>query len=308
MAFLAPGAWRPKPLFVGDAAVGAILMVVATVCFVSMQALIRRMGGELPPVEVAFFRNLFGFLAIAPIFLRQGFAPLRTKRLKVHALRGTLQGLSMMAFFIGITMTPFAEATSISFSAPLFATLLAVFILRERIRLRRIIALACGFLGVLIVLRPGFGEVGLGQGLLLGASLVWGFAIIVIKRLSETETATTQTVYMGLFMTPITFLPAVYYWQTPSFEQLAWLALIGVFGTIGHLCFASAFRKADSSALLPLDFLRLFWASAIGFLLFGEVPDLWAWIGGGVIFTSATYIAFREAQLARRAAPQTRAR
>lgn len=301
MAFLAPGGWgMRRPGLQGDAALGAILMVAATLCFVAMQSLIRRLGGELPPVEVAFFRNLFGFMAIAPIFLRHGLQPLKTKRLPLHMCRGTLQGLSMMAFFTGITMAPFAEATSISFSGPLFATVLAVIVLRERVRLRRVLALAAGFLGVLIVLRPGFAEVGLGQGLLLGSSLVWGAAIIVIKKLSTSESAMTQTAYMGLIMTPITFLPALYVWQTPTLEQLAWLVLVGIFGTVGHLCFASAFRRADSSALLPLDFLRLFWASAVGYLLFSEVPDLWAWIGGGVIFSSATYIAFREAQLARR--------
>lgn len=300
MAFLAPGRRRFKPLIQGDAAVGAMLMVVATMCFVCMQALIRKMGAEMHPFEVAFFRNLFGFLVIAPIFLRQGAKPLKTKRLKLHALRGTLQGFSMMAFFTGVTMAPFAEATSISFSGPLFATVLAVVILRERIRMRRILALLCGFFGVLLVLRPGFADVGLGQALLLSSSLVWGSAIVVIKRLSATESAATQTVYMGLFMTPITFLPALYVWQTPTVEQLLWLAVIGAFGTLGHFCFASAFKRADSGALLPLDFLRLFWASLIGFFMFGEIPDLWAWIGGGVIFSSATYIAFREAQLARR--------
>ena len=149
-------------------------------------------------------------------------------------------------------------------------------------------------------MRPGFAEVGLGQGLLLGSSLVWGCAIIVIKRLSTTESAATQTAYMGLFMTPITFLPALYVWQTPNLEQLAWLCVIGGVGTLGHLCFAAAFKRAESSALLPLDFLRLFWASIVGYLMFGEIPDAWAWLGGGVIFVSATYIAFREAQLAKR--------
>lgn len=300
MAFLAPGGRRLNPLISGDAAIGAALMVFATLCFVSMQALIRHMGSELPPFEVAFFRNLFGFLAIAPIFLRHGLKPLKTERLGLHGLRGVLQGLSMMAFFTGVTMAPFVEATAISFSAPLFATVLAVLILRERIRLRRIMALTCGFLGVLIVLRPGFIEVGLGQALLLGSSLVWGCAIIVIKRLSTTESAATSTAYMGLFMTPITLLPALYVWVTPTLEQLGWMALIGAIGTLGHFCFASAFKRADSSALLPLDFLRLFWASAIGLFIFQEIPDLWAWIGGGVIFASATYIAFREAQLAKR--------
>jgi len=300
MANIAPGGWRIRPILHGDAAIGAALMVVATMCFVTMQSLIRQVGGELPPVEVAFFRNLFGFMAIAPIFLRYGLQPLRTQRFKLHAVRGVLQAVSMMAFFTGVTMAPFAEATSISFSGPLFATVLAVFILRERIRLRRIMALLFGFAGVMIVLRPGFAEVGLGQALLLGSSLIWGFAMIVIKRLGVTESAMTMTAYMGIVMTPISFVPALFVWVTPNLEQLAWMFVIGVFGTIGHFCFASAFKRADSSALLPLDFLRLFWASALGFLMFNEVPDLWTWVGGGVIFASATYIAFREAQLAKR--------
>lgn len=300
MAFVVSGGWRARPILRGDAATGAALMIMSTICFVSMQSLIRQIGGELPPVEVAFFRNLFGFCAIAPIFFRQGFKPLKTSRLRLHALRGALQGVSMMAFFTGVTMVPFAEATSISFSAPLFATILAVIILREKIRIRRISALLFGFVGVLVVLRPGFVEVGVGQGLLLSSSLIWGAAIIVIKRLSISESAATQTAYMGLFMTPITFLPALYVWETPTIDQLGWMALIGIFGTIGHLCFAGAFRRAESSALLPLDFLRLLWASLLGYFLFVEVPDFWVWIGGGLIFTSATYIAFREAQLAKR--------
>ena len=300
MAFVVSGGWRARPILRGDAAIGAALMIMSTICFVSMQSLIRQIGGELPPVEVAFFRNLFGFCAIAPIFFRQGFKPLKTSRLRQHALRGALQGVSMMAFFTGVTMVPFAEATSISFSAPLFATILAVIILREKIRIRRISALLFGFVGVLVVLRPGFVEVGVGQGLLLSSSLIWGAAIIVIKRLSISESAATQTAYMGLFMTPITFLPALYVWETPTIDQLGWMALIGIFGTIGHLCFAGAFRRAESSALLPLDFLRLLWASLLGYFLFVEIPDFWVWIGGGLIFTSATYIAFREAQLAKR--------
>ena len=300
MAFVVSGGWRARPILRGDAAIGAALMIMSTICFVSMQSLIRQIGGELPPVEVAFFRNLFGFCAIAPIFFRQGFKPLKTSRLRLHALRGALQGVSMMAFFTGVTMVPFAEATSISFSAPLFATILAVIILREKIRIRRISALLFGFVGVLVVLRPGFVEVGVGQGLLLSSSLIWGAAIIVIKRLSISESAATQTAYMGLFMTPITFLPALYVWETPTIDQLGWMALIGIFGTIGHLCFAGAFRRAESSALLPLDFLRLLWASLLGYFLFVEIPDFWVWIGGGLIFTSATYIAFREAQLAKR--------
>ncbi len=278
---------------------GMLLMIVTTLCFTTMQTMVRLMGEALPPFEVAFFRNLFGLLALAPIFLRHGIAPLRTKMLHLHALRGAVQAGGMLAFFTGVTMIPLAEVTALSFSAPLFGSLLAVVLLGEIIRMRRITALVAGFAGVLLVLRPGFAEVSTGALLIVASSLTWGLAITLIKVLARTESSVTQTVYMGLFMTPITFLPALLVWEWPAPEHYLWFAAIGAVGTVGHLAFAQAVKTADSTAVLPLDFLRLIWASLVGYFLFAETPDAWSWLGGAVIFASATYIAYRESRLAR---------
>jgi drug/metabolite transporter (DMT)-like permease len=287
-------------LSASGASQGMVLMSFATLCFVAMQSMARHVGEELHPFEVAFFRNLFGMVALAPLFIRLGFvAPFRTQRLGLHATRGLIQASGMLAFFYGVTLIPLAQVTALSFSAPLFATLLAIVLLGEIVRIRRITALICGFIGVLIVLRPGLIELDLGSALILGSSLSWGMAIAIIKLLSRTESSTTLTVYMGVFLTPITFLAALPFWEWPTWGQLGWLLLIGICGTAGHLAFAQAFKRADASAVLPLDFLRLIWASIAGFLVFGEIPDLWAWIGGTVIFAAATYIAMREAHLAR---------
>ena len=281
------------------AAQGMFLMIATTLCFTAMQTMVRLMGEALPPFEVAFFRNLFGLLALAPIFLRHGIAPLRTKKLPLHALRGAVQAGGMLAFFTGVTMIPLAEVTALSFSAPLFGSLLAVILLGEVIRVRRITALAAGFAGVLLVLRPGFAEVSTGAMLIVASSLTWGMAITLIKVLAKTESSVTQTVYMGLFLTPITFVPALFVWEWPEPEHYLWFAAIGIVGTFGHIAFAQAVKLADSTAVLPLDFLRLIWASLVGFFLFAEVPDTRSWLGGAVIFASATYIAFRESRLAR---------
>jgi len=278
---------------------GMCLMVFTTLCFTTMQTLVRVMGEALPPLEVAFFRNLFGLLALAPIFLRHGVAPLRTSRLPLHALRGVVQAAGMLAFFTGVTMIPLAEVTALSFSAPLFGSVLAVLLLGEVIRARRITALVAGFAGVLLVLRPGFEEMSAGAMLIVGSSLAWGMAITIIKAMARTESSVTQTVYMSLFLTPITLVPALFVWEWPEPEQYLWLAAIGVVGSIAHLAFAQAVKLADSTAVLPLDFLRLIWASAVGFLLFAEIPDIWSWLGGAVIFAAATYIAYRESRLAR---------
>ena len=277
---------------------GMSLMVAATICFTAMHTMARMMGEALPPFEVAFFRNLFGLLALAPVFLRHGARPLRTEKLRLHALRGAVQAGWMLAFFTGLTMIPLADVTALAFSAPLFGSLLAVVLLGEIIRMRRVAALAAGFAGVLVVLRPGFEEVSAGALLIVAASVAWGLTITIIKVLAKTESSVTQTVYMGLFLTPITLVPALFVWEWPAAAHYPWLAAIGVFGTLGHIAFAQAVKLADSTAVLPLDFLRLIWASLAGFFLFAEAPDAFTWLGGAVIFASATYIAFRESRTA----------
>ena len=278
---------------------GVALMLFATVAFICMQSLIRHAGETLPPFEVAFFRNIFGLAALAPIFIRHGLTPLKTKRFKMHAGRGSIQAFGMMAFFYGVTLIPFAEVTALSFSGPLFATVIALVFLGERMRIRRMTALVLGFIGMVMVVRPGFAEVNLGTWLILGSSITWGISIAFIKILSKTESSATLVTYQGLFLLPFTCVAALTVWQWPTVGQLLVMALIGILGTLGHLSFAQSFKHADSTALLPLDFTRLIWASLIGYLAWGEIPDAWAWAGGTVIFASATYIAFRESQVAR---------
>ncbi|MET4699370.1 drug/metabolite transporter (DMT)-like permease [Constrictibacter sp. MBR-5] len=276
-----------------------MLMAVATLCFVVMQSMAKHVGKELPPFEVAFFRNLFGLVALTPLFLRHGLEPLRTDRIGLHAFRGALQSVGMLCFFTGVTLIPLSTVTALSFTAPLVGSLLAVLVLGEMVRARRITAMIVGFAGVLVVLRPGLTEISPGALLILASTISWGSTMVLIKILSRTDSSATQTAYMGLFMTPITLVPALFVWEWPTLEHYGWFVLIGAAGTLGHLCFAQAFRLADATAVLPLDFLRLLWATLAGWVVFSELPDVWAWIGGTVIFSSATYIAYRESRLAR---------
>lgn len=284
---------------------GIALMIFATVCFTSMQSAIRIVAEDtvnpLHPLEIVFLRNVFGVIALAPVFVRSGVMVFRTRRLKLHFARALVQSLGMMSFFVGLTLIPFSEVTALSFSAPLFATVLAVLVMGERVRIRRISALLIGFAGVLVIVQPTAGALSVGALLILGSSFTWAIAMTVIKSLSRTESSVTTTLYAGLFMAPLTMLPALYYWTDPTPLQFAWLLGIGISGTVGHVAFAQAFKLAEMSAVLPLDFLRLVWASAFGFFLFGEIPSLASWAGGLIIFASASYIAFREARLARQA-------
>ncbi|MBT3169926.1 MAG: DMT family transporter [Rhodospirillaceae bacterium] len=278
---------------------GMLLLLCATILFSSMHALIRHVGEAQHPFEMAFFRNLFGIIVLAPFFMRYGFGILRTKRLGLHAIRGGVHVGSMLLFFTAVTVAPLATVAAMSFTAPLFVTLGAVLLLGEKIRARRIGALLIGFAGVMIVLRPGAGDLELGALMALGSSVIWACALLMIKVLARTESSLTLTAYMALFLTPLSAIPAAFVWQWPSWEELGWLALMGSVGTAGHLCLAQAFREADATTVLPLDFLRLIWASLLGFFLFGQVPELFVWIGGAVIFSSTIYLTYREAVVSR---------
>jgi drug/metabolite transporter (DMT)-like permease len=278
-----------------------LMMVGSAFCFCVMHALVAKASQEVPPIEVAFFRNLFGFLVLFPAILRSRFTALRTTKLHLHALRGVLNSTSMMMFFTALAITPLAEATALSYTAPLFMTIGAVLVLHEKIHSRRIVALAVGFLGALVVLRPGVVPVGIGPLLVIGSTVLWAGSMLDIKILARTDSSLTIATYMTLFLMPITLVAALFVWQWPTWEQLGIMFLLGACGSAGHMLFTEAFRHGDTTALMPLDFTKLIWASIIGYLFFGQMPDQWTWIGGTVIFASATYLSYREHQLARQA-------
>ena len=278
---------------------GMLLLLGATIGFASMHAVIRIASSEQHPFEVAFFRNFFGLLFIAPFLLRHGFGALRTQRLPLHAARGVIHISAMMMFFYAVPITPLGTIAALSFTAPLFVTVGAVLLLGEVVRIRRIVALIAGFAGALIIIRPGMVELDPGSLLVLGSSAVWAGAMIIIKLLSRTESSLTMTAYMAVFLTPLSAIAAAFVWQWPTLVDLGWFALMGSLGTLGHLCLAQAFREADATVVLPVDFLRLIWSSLYGYLLFNEVPVLYVWIGGIVVFASTLYLAYREARVAR---------
>ncbi len=280
---------------------GIVMMLLSTLGFSIMHVMIRHLTGSLDPIQIAFFRNFFGLVVFLPWFLRYGFAPLRTKQLKLHGLRAVLNVCAMFAFFSALSMTPLARVTALGFTAPIFATLLGVVVLGEVIRLRRWTATICGFLGTLVILRPGFAEIDLGSLLTLFAALLWGCTLIVIKVLARTESAMTITSYMNLLLTLLALVPALLVWRTPEGTQWLWLLAIGVLGTLAQVAIAQSLKEADTSAVMPFDFLKLIWVAIMGYLFFAEVPGPFVWLGGAIVFASATYIAIRESRLAREA-------
>lgn len=284
---------------------GMLIMIASTILFAVMHGGVRYVSSDLHPFEIAFFRNLFGFFVLLPWFVRQGLRPLHTRHFILHTWRASVNLVAMLMFFTALSMTPLAQVQALGFTAPLFATLLAILILREKVRLRRYSALIVGFIGAMIVIRPGFQAVDLGSLLVLGSAAIWALALIMIKVLSRTDSSVTITAYMVVLMTPLSLVPALLYWQWPTTSQLLWLVFIGVTGTLGQLALAEAFRVTEATIVLPLDFMKLVWGAMIGYIAFNEAPGIWTWLGGTIIFAGATYIAYRESQLKSHARAQT---
>lgn len=275
-------------------------MVLASLCFACMHAVIKKVAQTgIHPFETAFFRLLFGMLPIIPFFIKDGLKPLKTKRLGLLTLRGVLNSAAMMCYFFALSVAPLAQVTALGFSAPIFATVLAVFFLGEVVRMRRWTAILLGFAGTVVILRPGFIPLELGPMLVVISSLIWGACMIIIKRLSETESSATITVYMSLVMMPILLVPSVFVWTWPGPEQWGLLIGLGILGGGAQLSMAQALKLADTHVVGPIDFIRLVWVTALGYVIFNELPDLFVWIGGAMILGSTAYIAYREHMLGR---------
>jgi drug/metabolite transporter (DMT)-like permease len=276
---------------------GALYMVGSCAAFALMMALVRLVAADIHPFVAAFFRNLLGLGFMLPWLFQAGPGSLKTGRWPVHVLRATMGLAAMLSLFTALSLLPLAEATALSFSAPLFATAGAALILGERVRLRRWTATAVGFVGTLIILRPGADIVEQGALIALAAAVFIAGAMLSIKSLSRTENPNAIVVIMGLLMTPASLVPALFFWTTPDALTFAWLLLMGLSATIGQVLLTRAFATAEASAVLPFDFSRLIFVAALGYLMFGEVPDGWTWLGASLIVAATVYIARREARL-----------
>jgi drug/metabolite transporter (DMT)-like permease len=277
-------------------------MVASTLMFGTMAAIIRLASEQLHPFEIAFFRNLFGFMFALPLLLRHGPGLLRTSKLPLYIVRCAIGMVSMLAGFWAIVHLPLSEAISLSYSTPLFVTIGAVLVLGEVVRARRWTAVTLGFLGVIVIVRPGGDSFSAASLVALLAAAMSASVAISIKFLSRTEKPDAIVLYTTLIWIPLSLVPALLVWQNPSGIVWLWIVLCGFFGTAGHMLWTRALQLADASLLTPISFLQVLVVSIYGYFLFGEVVDRWTVLGAGIIFASSIYIARREAYLARRTA------
>lgn len=277
-------------------------MLASAVLFGAMAVVIRLASRQLHPFQIAFFRNLFGFAFALPLLLRHGPGLLRTAKLPLYLLRCAIGIVSMLGGFWAIVNLPLALAISLSYSTPLFVTVGAVLFLGEVVRARRWTAVIAGFLGVLVIVRPGAESFSAGTLIALLAAAMSAVVAISIKFLSRTEHPDAIVIYTSLLWIPMSLLPALWVWVAPAGITWLWVVLAGLLGTAGHVCWTRGLKLGEASLLAPLSFMQLPVVTVAGYVLFDEAIGRWTVLGASIIFGANFYIARREAQLARRAA------
>ena len=279
----------------------AALMLTSTVFFGLMAVTIRLASARLSTFEIAFFRNLFGLLALLPLLRYSVPGVFRTRQLPRYFVRSAIGIGSMLCGFWAIGHLPMAQAISLSYSTPLFVTIAAVIWLGEVVRRRRWTAVILGFIGVLVIVRPGTEGFSAGSLVAIAAAVLSSVVAIQIKQLSRVDPPDTIVFYTYAFWVPLSFIPALFAWQWPQGIEWLWLVAIGMFGTGGQLFWTRALKLGEVSALTPISFMQLPLVTGLAWLLFDEGVSHWTVAGALIIFGANGYIAHREAQLSRRA-------
>ena len=276
----------------------AIFLIIISIIFGTlMGTFIKLAQEELNVFTTGFLRFFFGFLIITPYILKTKFEVFSTKNLKIHILRSALNLPAMLLGFAALAMLPLEKMTAIHFIVPIIVTILAVIFLKEKIYLYRSIALVMGFLGMLIILRPGIIDISIGIYMALISSLIWSVVIILTKKVSKDDSAITilshQYVYMSLFSFPL----VIYFWDQPNLKTIIFILCAAISGTILHIALNHAYKLVDVTMTQPYSFLGLVVSSIIGYFVFSDKPDFYTWLGASVIFCGVLLISYRELQL-----------
>lgn len=285
----------------------SLMMLVALLMFTIMGISIRLSSEQLHVLEIVFFRNALAIIIMAPVLFRMGRDSIRMHRPGLYFGRAAINFCGMLSGFTAVTLIPLAEMTALSFTGPIFVTIGAAMFLGEVIRIRRMVAIGFGFVGAMIILRPGFADISLGTMLALASALSIAGASLVVKKMTETESATAIVFWMVMMQAPLALVPAAFVWEWPTPEAWVYLWGMALSGTAAHVLFTRAVGLVEITSLQPLEFAKLPFAVGLAWLVFAEWPDIWIWIGGSVIFASTVYITRREALARQPAIPEAKA-
>jgi len=271
-----------------------MLALIASFCAVLMSVFLKLAQEDSNVFTVGFLRFFFGLLLITPIIIQSSFKIYNTINFKLHILRCIINVPMMIFGFAALTYIPLEQIKAIGFLSPILVVILSVIFLGERIYLIRTFSLILGFIGTLIILRPGFIEINIGVYMVLASALLWSCVIIITKFMSKNDSAMTILTFQYTFVTLFTLPLAIIYWNNPSFISLIYTLLAAIVGTVLHLCINNAYKLSDLSIIQPVWFTQLVFASFLGFIIFGSLPDFFTWIGAILVFISVLIITYRE--------------
>ena len=256
-------------------------MVFTGVLFVMVTGLVKYLGPTMPAPQAAFLRYALGLILLVPMLpFREGLR-LQKHQLRLSVWRGVLHSGAVTLWFFAMARIPIADVTAMNYMAPIYVTIGAALFLGERLALRRLGAIAFALLGVIIILRPGFREIGAGHMAMVLATLFFGASYLLAKRLTDEMPAGLVVVLLSVIVT-IALLPmALVVWVPPSGFDLIILFLVACIATLGHYTMTLAFKATSISVTQPVTFLQLVWAVTLGVVVFGEAVDPFVVLGGG---------------------------
>lgn len=278
---------------------GALWLVSGGFIFTSTGVMIRLLAEQIESVQTAFFRAVISVVLLIPMMASGRVRPWTSTRINGHFWRTAMGTASMVLGFYAVAMLPLADATALAFSQPLFSVVVAALVVGEKVRWRRWSATIVGFIGVLIMVRPGAGTLQPGAIVAILNAATVAFSILLVKRLSDTETPLMILTQFAIFSTLLLLPPAVWVWKWP--DLWGWTLAFGVAltATVGQYFWVQAFKVGEMSAVAPFEYLRLPFAVFVGWLIWHETPVIWTYVGAAIVIASALYIAHRERQVAR---------
>ncbi len=275
---------------------GIVWMVVAGLLFVGVTGIVRYIGSDLPSIQAAFIRYVFGLLLLTPLIYRLKITWPRGRKLALFSARGVTHATAVSLWFYAMARIPIAEVIAIGYTAPIYVTLGAALFLGERLRLMRVLAITAGLIGALVILRPGFQELQIGALSQIIAAPVFAASFLMAKVLTRDENPVMIVVMLSVFCTIALAPGALLQWQAPTTAEYFWLAIVALFATLGHYAQTRAYQAAAITATQPVWFLQLVWGALLGWLIFDESLDPYVVIGAGIIITAITIITHRESR------------
>jgi S-adenosylmethionine uptake transporter len=283
---------------------GVLLMALAFALFAASDAQVKLLTSEFHPVQIVWTRQLGLLSGVIVLLMVKGMTVLATSHLGLQLVRGMLAVTSAAAFIFGLKYVPLADAVSVTFLAPLLVTIFSALLLKEKVGPRRLIAVGIGFIGTLIVIRPGFGQVHPAVMLVVLAATAFALRQVVSRLLAASDNTATTVAYTAIASFAMLSLPLALFWKTPETGwQVALLAGMAVTAALGELMVIKALQIAEASVVTPMHYTLIVWATLYGWLLFGHLPDMWTWVGAAIIVATGLYIMNRERTLKQSSKP-----